>query len=163
MFMPWAAHNLMYWSQNLFIWTSSKNNLFHDKPDIKSQPKQYNNLFHQRCLSQNAPAQPFALGIQPLGTKFIQQNSHISSKGLRLQQGWKKMTYCIQKLMLLSSEHIFLELPITKQNYLDCQNKHASANHRPHRLLENSSISLVAFFVNSFPLSTPQKEINVLS
>lgn len=73
------------------------------------------------------------------------------------------MTYYTEKLMLLSLEHIFLELPITKQNYLDylgCQNKCASANHRLQRLLENSGISLVAFFVNSLLLSTPQKEIN---
>lgn len=70
------------------------------------------------------------------------------------------MTYYTEKLMLLSLEHIFLELPITKQNYLGCQNKCASANHRLQRLLENSGISLVAFFVNSLLLSTPQKEIN---
>lgn len=65
-----------------------------------------------------------------------------------------------EKLKLVSSEHIYLELPITKQNYLDCQDKCASAEHWLHILLWNSLISLFwvfFFFVNFLRLSTPQR------
>lgn len=66
----------------------------------------YNNVFHQRCLSQNSPAQTFALGIQPLGTKFIQQNWHTLSKGLRLSQGWGKLTIYREVEVIIFRTHL---------------------------------------------------------
>lgn len=64
-------------------------------------------------------------------------------------------------MMLISSEHIYLELPITKQNYLNCQNKCASATHWLHILLQKPWISLVWGFLWIFSCSQLLKRRSV--
>lgn len=64
-------------------------------------------------------------------------------------------------MMLLSSEHIYLELPITKQNYLNCHNKCASATHWLHILLQKPWISLVWGFLWIFSRSQLLKRRSV--
>lgn len=71
-------------------------------PSHSQKTALYNNVFHQRCLSQNAPVQLFALGIQSLGTNFIQQNWHTlkqRAKALaRMRTTQRRWCYYLQNI-----------------------------------------------------------------